>query len=431
MDGFRWLIGREVDQTRADEDSLANLLARVAATRTSPWRRASTAEALGVPAVFRAVSLIANTCGVLSMEGFRFGAKLPDADTPRLIIRPNPFTTPQLFWRDSAYHLARRGELWWWVAARDIDSSALSLIPVDPREVTVEANPKDLRFPIIQWRGQRMRNEDMRQITYLPDPNDPLRGIGPLQACGAAVSVSVEAQEWAANFFAGGGMPSVVVKSALEMTDDEAAAFKTKWTSVPNNQPRIITPTIEEVKEFSVSPEAAQLTQARDFQNGEVALMFGMPGTLLDHVTQGQSITYQNVGQEYDKFVRSCLWPNYLEPMEQTMSDLLTRSTVGRFALGGLLRADIKTRYDVYDIALGKGIQTVEEVRAQEGFAPGDVENRPVPFAPPQAVPASLPIQTRSRELRDVRCPACGRMNGQFGGPYNFACKKCGKQLVA
>src|SRR5689334_14201927 len=36
-----------------------------------PWRYPAVREALGVPAIFRAVSLIANTTGSLAMECFR------------------------------------------------------------------------------------------------------------------------------------------------------------------------------------------------------------------------------------------------------------------------------------------------------------------------------------------------------------------------
>jgi hypothetical protein len=53
-------------------------------------------------------------------------------------------------------------------------------LPVHPREVKVSHNERDLRFPIIEWRGRRMANEDMRQVILLPDESG-LRGVGPLR----------------------------------------------------------------------------------------------------------------------------------------------------------------------------------------------------------------------------------------------------------
>ena len=435
-DGFRWLVGRDPTQDRAtistalngsSASSLEDLIGRIRPIRSSPWRAAGQREALGVPAVFKAVSLICNTVGSLSMEGYRAGAKLPVEDTPRLVIRPNPLTRPHEFWRDSAFNMARLGEAWWWTAKRDIDGSPMSLIPVDPREVNVEENTRDPMRPVIHWREARMPNEDMTQITYLPDPNNPLRGWGPLQACGAAVSVAVEAQEWAADWFAG-NPANTWIKSAVDIDEAEAEGIKSQWMADSLNLPKVTGPLIEDVKDVGTDPERAQMTEARNFANGEIALMFSIPSTLLNYAVQGSTITYQNVGQVADDFLRQCLLPHYLEPMEQAMSDLLTRATIGRFNVEALLRADIRTRYDVYNVGIPLGVISVEEARAAEGFGPGDVENRPVPFAPPQAVPASLPVQVRS--LQDVRCPKCNRLNGRVGGPAEIQCSKCGTLIV-
>jgi hypothetical protein len=99
----------------------------------------------------------------------------------------------------------------------------------------------------------------------------------------------------------------------------------------------------------------------------------------------------------FDDFLRRCLRPNYLVPIEQTMSDLLPRATVARFDADVLVLADIKTRYDTYGVGIDKQIISAEEARAFEGLAPGDTDNAPVPFSPPQAIPTALPIQTSSQ----------------------------------
>lgn len=389
-------------------------------TRSGP----SIVQALSVPAIYRAVTLIANTVGALSLEAYRQGVRLEQPEAPRLIVRPNPFTVPREFYRDTSYSMATRGEAWWWIAARDSDDAALSLYPMPAHEVKVEVDERDLLRPKITWRDRRMRNEDVVQIVMSREPG-ALRGTGPLQACGASVSVAVEAQGWAADFFAAGGAPSVVIKSAVGLSEDEALTLKGQWNESPPNTARVIDPSIESVEDFSMDPAKAQLTDTRRYSNGEAAQMFGIPGSLLDHFEPGASLTYQNVSQEYDKFVRACLWVNYLEPIEQAMSDLLTRATVARFNLDGLLRADIKTRYDVYESGVSKsGMLSVEEARRMEGLAPGDVERAPVPLAPPQAIPDRLPIQLRS--AAEVRCASCGWLLAEMASPpYRFRCRKC------
>lgn len=399
--------------------SLAEQMATVAATRGSrPWRPATIEEAIGVPAIFRAVSLISNTVGSLAMEAFRNSVRMPDP--PQLLKRPDPFNTQRVFYRDSAYYLATRGECWWWVGARDTDDSALSLIVVPPWEVYVTPNPADRLRPRITWLNREIPLADMRHITFLPDRSG-LRGVGPLQLCGAAVSVTVEAQEWAANFYADGGHPSILVKSAVDLTEAEAAQLKAQWGRGSSNVPKIISPSIEDVKELGANVQSTQMLEARNHQDGDAARMFGIPGSLLEYAQPGASLTYQNLEGEYTKFVRTCLHPNYLEPIEQEMSDLLSRSTVARFAVAGLMRADIKTRYEVYKTGIDSQIFDARYAAQQEGIEGGGAEFAPVPFSSPQAIPNQLPIR-----LGAWRCSACQRKIAESRGLGTQIRCRCG-----
>jgi len=126
--------------------------------------------------------------------------------------------------------------------------------------------------------------------------------------------------------------------------------------------------------------------------------------------------------------------------MEQTMSDQLTRSTVGRFNTEALERADIKTLYEVAKIGNDAGVFADEnEKRAIVGLAPS-VEQAAVPFSPPAAIPASFPVQQRSQP-EEVRCKGfrtvygrvqeCGRLLGKVAPPYEIECPRCKATAVA
>jgi len=416
--------------------SLAGFIARIEGSRTQVWRTASTAEALGVPAIFSAVTLISNAMGSMSMKAFQKGRELADDERPRIIIRPNPFSIPRDFFRDTAYSMAVYGEAWWWVAARDFDDLPLSLIPVNPREIKVTEDPKDLRFPIIEWRNRKMPNRDMRQITYLRDPG-ALRGFGPLQKCGAAVSVAVEAQEWAANYYADGGIPSIGVKMAIPLSGDkdlsdeeaesEADRLAAAWMRKPHNTPRFYGPDVDSIQEFGGNAEGSQMLGARAYNDINAAQLFNIPAPMIEAAVAGQNLTYQNIPDLYDSFARRCLAPNYAEPIEQTMSDLLTRQIVARHNFEALLRVDLKTRWEVYEIA-SKVIgaeEAAQIARQKEGIAPGDVEFAPVPAAVPQAIPAVLPIQTRTNGV--MRCPKChkARFVVESSDPLRLQCVSC------
>jgi phage portal protein BeeE len=415
---------------------------------TRPRRLATIGEAMGVPAIMRANSLIANVTGSLTMRGLRKEIELDPQDRPSIIVRPDPNATPRAFYRDTAYNLGRAGEAWWWVAKRDSDGLAAALYNVpNPAEVEVEQNPNDPTRPYITWRGRSTKNgtlrrEDMRHLTFLPS-DDGLRGVGPLQLCGVAVSVAVEAQEWARNFYAG-GYPNIVIKasgslggdtdgwSTEDQVDDgaetEADRLKLQWISTAPNTPKVIDDSIESIEQFQPNPQGAQMLDARNYQNGDASRMYGIPGSILEYYQAGSSLTYQNLDDEFIKWVRLGLRPGYLEPIEQAMSDLLSRSTVARFHTEAFEAPNVKTRFEVYEkaVAVFGPEEGAEYARKREGLAPGDVENAPIPARAPIALPRAA-----STTMRDVRCPKCQRLVVRASGPIEGWCRHCKTSVAA
>lgn len=430
----RWFVpqpedyqSRSIDDYTAFADQLAAIRSSQAQAR--PWRPAGVNEALGVPSILSAVSLIAGTVGRLSLEAYQYGSLITDRQQiPRLIVRPNPKTTPRVFFRDTAFHLATRGEAWWWVAKRDVDLAPLSLVEVPPWEVMVESNPRDRFNPKVTWLGRVMDNRDMRHLTYLPDTMG-LRGVGPLQLAGAAVSVSVEADAWAANFYSG-AIPSIVGTTAQDLDEGDLKALDAQWVEKPNNLPRWLTGDMT-LSEVPINPQKAQLTEIRQMQVGEVARMFDMPGPMLEYQMSGSSLTYRNEEDIWTDFQRRCLSPHYLEPMQEEMSDLLTRSMTSKFNTWELTRADMLTRYQVYESGITKsGVLTIEDARRMEGLAPGDANFNPVPPSPPAAEIGAVPMLGsgfQARSLEDVRCFSCNRLLAeQVTPPFVIKCGRCG-----
>lgn len=431
-----------VKLTLPDED-LQQFVNRLAGSSPSAvYRLPSVRQSLGVPAIQRAVSLIAGTTGMLSMQGYRDGAVM--TKPPTLIQRPDPFNTPQAFYGGTAGQIAKYGEFVWWIASRDGDGQPSALVLVPLNELRVDPNQRNRIMASYIWGSVRSTRYSPANPTGafvhvkypLCEPFD-LRGSGPLQICNAATSVTVEAQDWAANFYADGGHPAIIIKKAgiLGATPDddgssEADRLRAQWVTRAHNTARVIDDNIESVDYKEPSVAGAQMLEARQYQNGDAARMFGLPGSLLEYQQPGASLTYQNLEGEFTKFVRTCLQPLYLEPIEQAMSDLLTRSTVARFNVEGFLRADIKTRFEVHGIAIDKGIYGPEYAQQIEGIAPGDVEFAPIPFAPPSAVPITIP-RAASTAMRDVRCPKCQRLIVRASGQVEGICRHCKTTVAA
>lgn len=397
-------------------------LARQAAVR--PWRAPTIAEALGVPANLRAVMLISNMMGVFTLEAFRNGQRVSDEQRPRLTVRPNPFTTARDYFRETGWSMATRGENWQWVGARDAEGAALSLIPVPSQEVRTEG---DWISPRVFWRNSP-KTADMMAV-FLTKELGATRGKGPFQYCGAAISAAVESQEWAANFYADGGNPNVHMHSEVELTEDEATALRSQWVNTPPNMPQITTGPLTVDTIGGTNEGSAQALDSRNFNAGEAARMFGIPGPLLEFARAGSSLTYQNVVTLMDQFLKQCLIPDYLRPVEQMLTDLLPRNWVTRFDVDSILRADMKTRFEVYKIGLDSGVYPDPTIPQQnEGILPGSPENAPVPLSPPSAIPSGLPTPAF---MGGWRCDNCGKMLAQQRGKGTVIKCRCGILAVA
>jgi HK97 family phage portal protein len=79
--------------------------------------------------------------------------------------------------------------------------------------------------------------------------------------------------------------------------------------------------------------------------------------------------TYANVEQQAINFVTYTLRP-YLVKLETALSTLLPRPQYVRFNVDGIVRADLKTRYEAHHIALVDGWKSKDEVRALEDLPP-------------------------------------------------------------
>ena len=367
-----------------DHPGLTEQLAEVQGIRLDSWSPPSLREALSVPAVFRACTLISNTVGMLLMEAFRDGIKL--AEQPTLITRPGIDGTPRDFWRDTGWGLATRGEFLWRIVDRNLeDNRARKLMILPPAEVTVDW---DKRIPFqrtYRWRDMDLDPQDVVHGFFARDPWG-LRGFGPLQLCGAALSAAVEAEEWAARFFSEGGVPIATLVAQSRISKVEADRIRQQWLDVDSNTVRI-TDMGMEPKPFQINPEQGQLLESRQHSSGNVATMFGINGHLLNYSQSGSSLTYQNVGEVFVDFVRTTLAPGYLVPIEDRISDLLPRGQSSRFNTDELYRADIRTQADVYSTLVTAGMQAEEAARRAGFDQSAELASMPLQSVPRIEVP--------------------------------------------
>ena len=371
------LVTGVIDTTRPYPSVDAQLLAlQHSRQHAGIYAPLSVKQALSIPAVFRSVNLIAGMVGALDVQTWR--DERIDDPVPRLIARPDPFLTRREFYGSGAWSLAAYGEAIAYVSAQGAYKEPLSVMLLPVNEVRVEWADEIHWQKRYYYRDRELDRERVKHIVKSLQPGQ-LRGFGPLQSCGAALSAASEADQWASTYFAEGGLSAVHLHSEGKLSDTEADIIRARWSET-RGALRITSGGIVQTQNVSSSPDEAQLLETRLHSRGEVAVMFGIPGKLLEYAESGSSLTYQNVGEVMTEFVRQELAPGYLEPIEQAMSDLLPRAMEVRFDVSGIQRADVKTRYDVHEKAIRLGIYDAKWAHKYEGIdAP--LPKKPEPVA--------------------------------------------------
>ena len=119
---------------------------------------------------------------------------------------------------------------------------------------------------------------------------------------------------------------------------------------------------------ISVPPEEAQFVETMKMTTNQIAAIYGIPPEMIGGES-GSSMTYANVEQQQINFVMFTLRP-WLVALETAFSALLPDRQYVKFNSDALIRADLKTRWEVNEIRLKNGVASIDEIRAQEDQPP-------------------------------------------------------------
>ena len=199
------------------------------------------------------------------------------------------------------------------------------------------------------------------------------------------------AQEYGRRSLENDATPSVVIRHPETLDEEAAKRLKDSWSEMfsgPRNAGR--TAVLEEgmsIEKLSMTAEDLQFLDTRKLQRQEIAAIFRVPPHLIGDLSQS---SFSNIEQQAIEFVVHCIRP-WCVRIEQALGRKLftpaERQTLFcEFLIDGLLRGDLKSRYDAYVGARQGGFLSVNDIRALENLNPigpeGDVYLQPLNMAP-------------------------------------------------
>ena len=347
---------------------------------TAGWEAAvSRSEALSVPAVSRAVDLMATTIAALPVERIVVDAatgKRTRVPLTGLMEQPEPDRPRYNTLVDTCRDLVLEGCAYWVVRERYADGFPRSVRYAPVSDVSVMRNDYGDATRVL-WRGHPIDAADL--IAY-EGWHDGIRNHG------ARIIRTALALEAAAKRYADVPLPSLVVKNTsnyelspteiTELLDNVKRARQSSAVGYVNAGATLDT--------MGWNSEQLQLVEARVFTNAQIANLCGIPAHFIAASNAGgSSLTYANASQEARTLIDYGMKP-LLASLETrwAMNTVTPRGTLLRFELDALLRGNPMERSQLYHSLIPLGVLTVEEAREWEDLTPQADTTTPAPTAP-------------------------------------------------
>jgi HK97 family phage portal protein len=239
------------------------------------------------------------------------------------------------------------------------------------------------------------------QIFHFNGPSlNGLTGLTPIAMAKEAIGLGLATEEFGSRFFSGGASVSGVLETTDELGAEGRQNLRESVNEMHNGLSRshrlLILEQGMSYKQMGIPPDQAQFLETRKFQVTEIARFFRVPPHMIYDLERA---TFSNIEQQSLEFVKYTLLP-WIIRVEQAISwkllnDKEKKKYFVEFSVDGLLRGDMRSRFEAYHIARMDGVITADEIRAKENWNPLTPEQLANTWRPVNMVPGDTPVETQ------------------------------------
>jgi HK97 family phage portal protein len=330
-------------------------------------------EALGLPALYSGVSLIANSIASLPLKIY---TRTSSDGRPLRYHGPTLFDHPSvdgtLFdWLFTCLtSLLLQGNAWGYITGRDGYGFPTSIEWIPPEDVSCvddEMQPwNPLRTRIYVY-GRLMDRSELFHVKAFSLAGRT-EGISPLRAFALTILAGIEAQRYGTSWYQAGGFPpGTFQNSEIEIDADQAEEIRAMLTSTIQRRQPLVYGRDWDYKPVTVPPSEAQFIDAMRMNATQIASVLHLPPDRIGG-SRGDSMTYSTVEQGALQVIEA-LRP-WLVRLETAFFDIIPANRYVRFDSDALLKTDTKTRAEIYQIQRHIGLRTTDELRDLEDLEP-------------------------------------------------------------
>lgn len=336
--------------------------------------------ALKYAAVWRCVDVTAKAIAILPWSVFQktaSGRKEQAQSDVRWLLhnQPNPEMSPYQFKHALVTHVLTWGNAYCEIE-RDNAGRPKWLWPITPDRVTPyrESVAGTVVYSISNP-GSGPSDIEAANMLHLRGMGfDGLVGYSPIRKAAESIGLGIAMEKMGASVFGNGANMGGVIKHPQKLSP---AAKKNLEDSIQRsaggkNQGRWIV--IEEgmsTERTSIPPNEAQFLESREHQAIDICRWFGVPPHKVFALDRA---TWSNIEHQELEFVSDAIQPIVTQLEEETNLKLFGRVNRGvlytKFNMAALLRGDMKSRYEAYEVAHRNGWINADEIRGLEEMNP-------------------------------------------------------------
>lgn len=367
--------------------------------------------ALGCSTIWAAMRIISESAASLPLKVYEYaadgGRKVASAHPLYTLLHDEPCPgISSMNWREALVACASfRGRAYAEIERRTVDGAPVALWLLSPDSVEpFYAADEKLAYKLTLRSGKKEIIAGADMIHLRGPSTDGINGFDLLDFARQDIGLTIAAEKYGRTFFGNGARPGGVLEHPAVLKDEARKRLREDWSKVhqgPDRAHRLAI--LEEGMKYAsigVSPEEAQFLQTREFQVSQVARWFNIPASKLRDKS-GQS--YSSLEAENLAFYTETLRPWLIRLEQELTLKLLSPADRERYyfehSADAILRADTKTRFEIYALAKNWGLLTTNEIREKENMPRvegGDVLLQPLNMQPINApggpsAPSSTP----------------------------------------
>lgn len=345
------------------------------------FKQMNTEQLLSNTTVASCVSLISDSIASLSCHVYKrtSNGRMRD-DRPNLAYilhtAPNYYDTPFTFFQTIGLHLTLKGNAFIFID-RYRDYSVKALTPLDPDRVTIKFDSAgEIYFEYMNAADNKIYKYTTEHILHIPAYRyNTIRGLSPMEYANHAARLGLTLDEYTNQSFDGGIHSKLLVtvpREESKWTKEESEKLSERLMNTYGGKENAIKPMILSkgltAQPLNMATNAdSQLSENRTFSEKEVAKIFRVPLYMLGK----DDSKFSNQEQANTFFLQHTLTP-WLVRIQQYFDRLLTypfrEDHYIEFDTDSMLRADYKSRMEMYSKGLQSGIYTPNQIYDMENL---------------------------------------------------------------